>query len=536
MHSDMKYTYEGAQKVLSVEEQNFLCSFVAEKWDSLDLARIRNLQINNAVENAVIPKSADKGLNMPEVYEIKETYKAHLWKSWFSSLDNMFDVQGKSFDDHQRAALHKALLVDIFRKINLASKLDKGLENWITKGEFICFVNWAQKYKKKRRLNQNTPLSQRNYVMSDVLEYDGPDLTVVLPENFVFDNENSDFDACTKIHRSYEYPEILKENDIYVNTLNIETISKEKSDSKGIKDGKVELLEIWGDIRLQDGTLLKNMVVTVAGRNRIIRIEENPFILNPFVYAAFLDDPTSGRGISPLFVAISLNKASETILNLQLDALKLIINKPYLAPRGSLSGNIVVKEGSIIEYDPALMPQTPIPLDFKDAIVGWDFLKFFESKIESTTGIFKYMTGTPDANSMRTATEATGIISGQNVRLSKEVDMLNIKVKVPLIRKIAELVSNFYDEEREIKVIKSSGEVEFLKTTEDVTCGHFDYVIGDSSSITERKMKLKEAMSYLWQFSSNPEVAPKIKWLEVMKWTLEQLGITDPSLFINDEV
>jgi hypothetical protein len=217
------------------------------------------------------------------------------------------------------------------------------------------------------------------------------------------------------------------------------------------------------------------------------------------------------------------------------DALKLIINKPYLAPKGSITGKINIKEGSIIEYDPVLMPKEPIPLDFKDALVGWDFLRFFEEKIESATGVFKYMTGDTNSSHARTATETTGLIQAQSMRIAKEIDILNFKVKVPVIRKIAELMANFSFDIKEIKITRNNGDIDFVVIDECVRQGSYEYIIGDSTSITERKFKLKENLEILYEFSKNPEVAPKVKWIEVLKWAFEQLGSTDPNMFIRED-
>ena len=178
-------------------------------------------------------------------------------------------------------------------------------------------------------------------------------------------------------------------------------LTKEKKDDKENKqinldkelEEKVEILEYWGDIELSDGTLLKNWLIVVAARREIIRFESNPFIINPFIYANIIESPQTGRGISPLRVALILNSLASTILNKQIDALALMMNPPYLAPKGCFKGQQDVRPGKIIEYDSALMPQPPVPLNFDNALHGWDFLNYFKSTIESATGIFKNMAG-----------------------------------------------------------------------------------------------------------------------------------------------
>lgn len=571
-------------QALRDEEQDFLVSCVSEKWDKWDELRRSNLEIADIVEKTVYPSKKGKldknSLEIPEIYEVKETYKSHLWKSWFSSLDTMFDVQGKSKSDHFMANQQKASLIDVFRDINLALKFEKGLDNWITKGEFIAFINWNTKTRQVRRkeyvqpanfslLNQGLNCDNENYselsenfafaennedgqsflwtessaefVIKDEIVYDGPDLTIVSPEAFVFDpDKKEDFDSCPKIYRSWATYDEISSNKLYQNYKGLQEIvgkkDSSKTNKKAVRGDQLEVLEYWGDIKLKNGTILRNYVLTIAGREKVIRFEPNPFIINPFVFASFLEDPETKRGISPLYVAVPLNQISSTILNLQVDALRLIINKPYLAPKGSLSGKISIKEGSIIEYDPALMPREPVPLDFKDALVGWDFLKFFETKIESATGVFKYMSGDSGVSKNRTATEATGLMIGQNVRLSKEVDVLNFKVKIPVIQKIAELLANFSFEVKEIKVFKPNGDIDFIPIDGIVRQGSYEYIIGDNTAIQERKAKLSDNLKLFYEFSNLPDVSQRIKWIEVLKWSFEQLGVADPNMFIKDDI
>lgn len=614
MPYNFEYLKEEKPVKLSEENHDFLVNYVSSRWDEWDNLRAPNLSAISAVEKAVYPAYKPAGskmsINMPEIYEIRETYKAHLWKSWFTSLESMFDVQGKAKEDNDNSAKQKASLVDVFRNTDLVCKLEKGVDNWINKGEFIAFISWSTKIRQKRRKeniysinnilsnqsdicgddakiqsgysffnkennlgdgfgkdyrideNQNAslgtdegkqfpnsladssrslgsyaPVSQ--FVLKDEIIYDGPDVTIVPPEAFVFDPSKKDnFETCPKIYRSWATFDEIQANKLYKNIDSLDEISSQKngkySDNKVCKGDQLEILEFWGDIKLKDGTLLKNQVITLAGRKNIIRFEENPFIMNPFVFAAFLEDPETKRGYSPLYVVLPLNEASETIMNLQLEALKLIINKPYLAPKGALSGKINIKEGSIIEYDPALMPTAPVALDFKDALVGWDFLRFFESKIESTTGIFKYMTGNPTVVNARTATEASGLMTGQNIRLSKEIDLLNYRVKMPIIRKIAELMANFSFDVQEIKVSRQNGDIDYVFIDEAVRQGNYDYLIGDSSAAFERKTKLTESLNFLFEVAKHPEIAPRIKWVEVMKWAFGQIGSVDPNMFIKE--
>lgn len=569
---------EGKPSRLSASDTEYFAGYIPQMWDKFDGMRSTCLQANDSLAKVISPcLTGTNEIKMPQIYELRESYKAHLWKSLYSSVESMFEVQGRSSKDQSNAGKQKAALSDIFKKINLPLKIEAGLDNWIDKGEFIAFISWSKRLGHFRRKgvakkiseksgieiggssdnkgiansevnngksanSDDTMQRQNSFVVVDEVVYDGPDVTIISPEAFVFDPSGKQkFASCPKIYRSWATFTEISKNQIYSNVEGLEILIEESSNSfnqgenKAVNGKNLEILEFWGDISLPDGTVLENYVATVAGRSKLIRFEPNPYIINPFVFASFIEEPASKRGISPLYVAMPLNNISTTILNLQIEALKLIINKPYLAPKGSLCGNIKIKEGAIIEYDPSLMPKEPIPLDFKDALVGWDFLKFFESKIESSTGIYKQMTGNPAVAAQRTATEAGGIMLSQNIRLSKEVDMLNLKVKLPIIKKIASLTANFNFEPVEVKTHSASGDVNFEIIDESIRQGNYDYSVNDGVAVLEKRSRTKQTLDMIYQFASRPEIAQKIKWVDLMRWAFDQIGSVDPSIFIAAE-
>ena len=46
---------------------------------------------------------------------------------------------------------------------------------------------------------------------------------------------------------------------------------------------------------------------------------------------------------------------------------------------------------------------------------------------------------------------------------------------------------------------------------------------------------MAESLEILYKFAQSPEIAPRIKWIEVLKWAFEQLGSVDPNIFIKEE-
>ena len=158
-------------------------------------------------------------------------------------------------------------------------------------------------------------------------------------------NSVENWDSCAKIYRTYQTYDEIKSNKTN-NMLNIEKLEilkgvvadKKYSTNNNSKSKKIEVLEYWGDLELPNGEVLKNKLISIAGRNILIRYDDNPYITNPFIHASIIESPSTGRGISPLRVALILNNISSTILNKQLDALALMMNPPYLAPKGCFKG------------------------------------------------------------------------------------------------------------------------------------------------------------------------------------------------------
>ena len=274
---------------------------------------------------------------------------------------------------------------------------------------------------------------------------------------------------------------------------------------------------------LPNGLVLKNYVVTLAARKYILGIEPNPYIQNPFILHRYMIDPETGRGISPLLVSIPLNQVSSQILNSQIRGLKLSLNPPYMAPRGMFTQNYLdMYPGKIVEYDDMLSEKYPQPISFKDGMIGFDFLQLLETKIEASTGGFKYMTGAQDSRT-RTATETSALVTGQNTRLSMTIAFMNIAVVIPMTEKIAKLMADFKFEDEEIRTSDQRGNPSFVNVTSSTRQGDYDYIYGDSQAVVEAEAKMKKIVDMIAPFA---ERVP-IDWAEMLKMMLQKMNIED---------
>lgn len=534
-----------------VEEQ-FLMSNIISKYDYYENERSSQLNDNRLVKYAIynsdIPavNAWDCRIQLPDIYELSQTLKSHIVQNLYSHPDGMFDVEGTDFETQKFANMQKAMLVKTFEAMNIEDEMEKIIDSVVETGEVTLFVGWETRYRKTRRALSLEEQIVRNttdtFVVENKMIYDNAKVKFIGYEDFVFDRtEAGNWDSCPKIYRTYQTLDEIKTNmsNNMLNEEKLETLKgvvagkSYKNTNKAVSERKIEVLEYWGDIELENGEVLKNKLIVIAGRSVLIRFEDNPFIINPFIHANIIECPSTGRGISPLRVALILNNISSTILNKQLDALALMMNPPYLAPKGCFKGQQEVRPGKIIEYDASLMTSVPTPISFDKAMQGWDFLNYFKSTIESATGIFKNMAGNLQLAD-RTATELNYSANGQEARLNMLLEAINRKVIVPMVEKTAEIISNFKLGTESI-MTNNRGKIFFVEVDDKIRNSNYVYKYGDRKATFERKSRLKELFEVIQSFTKIDVVAKRIDWLECFKFAMEQYGIENANNFLTDE-
>ncbi len=547
----MKNLNDDKNKINYIDEQ-FLMSNIIEKYDYFENDRTTQLTDNRLIKYAIydsdIPKinSWDCNIQLPDIYELAQTLKSHLVQNLYSHSDGMFDVEGTDFETQKYANRQKAMLVNTFEKMKIEDEMEKIIDSVVETGEVTLFVGWDTKFRRTRRAisldEQIKNNIKENFIVENKVIYDNARVKFINYEDFVFDkNDVNNWDSCAKIYRTYQSLAEIKSNKSN-NMLNEEKLEilkgvvagkKTKSIKKSVSyENKIEVIEYWGDIELPTGEVLKNKLIVIAGRCVLIRFEDNPYIINPFIHANIIECPSTGRGISPLRVALILNNISSTILNKQLDALALMMNPPYLAPKGCFTGQQDVRPGKIIEYDASLMTSVPAPLSFDKAMQGWDFLNYFKSTVESATGIFKNMAGNLQSSD-KTATEINYSVNGQEARLNMILEAINRKVIVPMVEKTAEIISNFKLGKESI-LANDRGRTFLVEIDDKIRNSSYIYRYGDRKATFERKARIKELFEVLQSFAKISEVSQRIDWLECFKFAMEQYGVENANNFLTE--
>lgn len=531
-------------------EESHLVDRITRKFDNYESARSSQIADIAAVRNSIyeikspVHGAWDSKVDLPNMYELAQTLKAHITQNVYSHPETMFDVSGTSEESQAFANKQKAMLVKTFEEMNFELELEKIVNGIVEAGEATLFVGWDTKVKRTRRAQtfeeKLLDFNNKGFVIEEKVVYDNAKIKYIHPEDFVFDKYDADnWDSCSKIYRTYKTLDEIRcdKSNNYLNEMKLEdlkgVVAKNSKRPTSFDNNKLEVFEFLGDIELKNGKTLKNWFITVAGRKHIIRFESNPFVINPFIHANIIENPATGRGISPIRVALVLNDISSEILNKQLDALALTMNPPYLAPKGCFRGQQNISPGKIIEYDAALMPTTPTPLNFDKAMVGWDFLNYFKTTIESATGVFKNMSGNIQ-DQARTATELNYSASGQESRLNMILEEINRKIIIPAVEKTADIIANF-KLGKETIAVNEHGQTSFIEIDDSIRNANYIYRYGDRKATFERKNRFKELFEVVQAFAQVDVIAQNIDWLECFKFALEQYGIENVNNFLLDK-
>lgn len=526
--TDVKYNDDYKEEIAGKVVKTF------DKWNDdrqPQLAMIRKveelLDLMDSTTKDENFKKDDKNIVLKDA-DIKEIFNsmvAHAYNANFKTPSQMINVELENGNDNEKAQfayMQKAVILNALKKSKSKVEFRKCTKNLYKKGEAIVFINWKREYQNVRRkegFKQNilgVNIDLQKWVISKQLKFDGVKIKSINPEDFVWDTSAEDFESAAKIYKSWVTYSDIANNELYKKFISKDDLEElkettdnqtsennnnkiEKEQEKAFKDGQIECLEYQGDIQITENgetKLYPNMKIVVVARKYVACWTYNPNINNSFVMIAPDVDPRTGRGIPPLSCLVPHVEATTETLNKINRALGLSIYKCYLTPKGVFRGDIKVKENGFVEYDAALMPTPPIPLDFQSALNhGINFLQFLEGKKEQATGRFKYSTGDNDAKA-RTAREAMITQSGQDALQGYENDEISDFI-ITIVEKIGQLIANFQDKPINLKYKDASGAEQNGVIDETVTQGNYIYTIGDTQSAVEKKMNGLEAMQML---------------------------------------
>lgn len=585
----MNFIYELEDQTydLSKKDADKVADDIVKRYNSLYDARKTQIDETNMLRDEIYQRTSYKEdketgykhFRLPELTELAQSFKAHLYENVYKTPESMFDCQGEDEESQTSAATQKAMLVNAFSKMNFQPEMEKMTDCIVDSGEAVLYVTWERKVKKVRRKKSvieklkddiitgfsmlfngaeaahfeydKLKNKNKNYVEYEKLIYEGASVKCLDNLEFVFDPFKSDdienADMMYRTHKSY---------DEIINNRNYTLTKEAKDDLKHIedefnrdeyeikkdgdkdkqKDGLIELIEYWGNIKINE-KMIRNYLIVVANGKHIIRFEPNPYIHKPFVYGNILEDPDTRRGISPLRVAKSLNDISSEILSKQVYCLDLTINPVWLSPKEMLDKDVKVKPGQVLEYKSDELNKSPLKpekLDFSKAFTGFEFISYFKGLIERATGIFKNMVGAEEQR-QKTATETQAIVSGQSARQNQTTDKIYSRLIIPLVEKVADTIANEqFGSQRIYQFDKMTNKGTYVDVTDESRNGNYRYIYSDSKANAERIVKFKDNLAMIREFLRDEELRKKIDIVELFKMAMEQMGFDNTGRIIFD--
>ena len=555
---------------LSEEQESLLVKSISSKFVSLDSQRASNLEKASKLANEIFFKNDFKSLTdkaqkwkakvkMCKTFMFYQTLKAYIWRNTYANVNSMFDVSGENRDSNNISNKQKAMLVDIFEKMEFQKTCDKVIDNALLFGELISFTAWKRKYEEYRRpidffknlfAHDFTKLpkileaikSGKNFWTDTKKIYDNPYVYPVNPADLVFDsNQVDNWDSCPKIYRSYKTPSDIVNNKYYNLTdeekeeilemvgVNAKNSFVLNNSDDVVKGSTVEVLEHWGDLRMPDGTVLKNWHAVIVGRKYLVEFGKNERLINPFSYGAFITDPETKRGISPLYCVLSLAHLQEDLLNRTCNLQSLNENPPLLAPEGFFDEDeIELYPGKIIEYGDNLTPTAAFQqLNFNPTVFLND-IGFLNDLMAEVSGIFPNMVGSVETTAAKTATEITTKTQGQMTRLSMIVDIINQDFILPNVKKVAKLCADFKSGVETVFVNKEN-QPEIIEIDDTVRQADYKYTYSDRSNTT---LKSEQADMLVQAVERFKQAGLEVNLPEIFVWYFEQKGVENAERFL----
>ena len=567
-------------KELSKDKKTELASKIAAKFKQWDDDRASQMETARKIMEEVylnqppikfeeedLKWKTDVKLN--SLYNIKRAKKSMMWAEMWSNPEQMFEVKGTNEATEKQAKIQKASIVDSLNKMKVQKQYDIAADDLFDIGEMIFKTDWEQKIKVVKRQKKDLGfifmnlfrnsngagfLTNENLQEIEIPYYENARVEAISPFMFVFDhsrfkkNDKNVWNSIWKIYKRFDTLENIKNNKIYNITpdmllelgenKNSSTGDAEQKEYSELKDldtygNQYSVLFCHGDFKI-DGKFYKNYIAEVLAGKYLIRFEENPLFINPFIYCTLELDPKTKRGISPLKCALSLINEQDRLANTAMDVQKLKANPPSYVNDDMLDAE-TKKEGKIILFPGKRIKLKDnysgnMPQDVKVSGEGInDLINFSDQKISDLTSVSNFMYGNV-TQTKRTATELNLVDKGASSQTSKELDIINQDLTIPMIENVAELLAIFKDGNEYIYT-KDKGENVEYTITNAIRQSQYEYTYEDRNALANRNAKFEQALTLMQGASQNAELFQMFNWKEIYTQAFEMLGFDNPEKF-----
>lgn len=483
-----------------------------------------------------------------KLYTTADTMKSIMWREIWSNENQMFDTAPMDKNAEETYKQQKAAVVKALKEMKASIQFDAATDYWMVWGDFLYLTDWKHKEKTVKRVKEKSKGLQD----TSLPIYDNANLTAINPMFFVWDvtnykiGDSDSWDSCIKIYKRFETLENIKKNKVYTltaeqeeelkTTTDSEPPAKESEDNLRRKEKygeNYEVLMLHGDFTF-DGVHYKNVMAEVIAGKYLIRFEENPIFINPFVWGATERDSDTLRGIAPLKCILNLVETKEEIINDVIDGEKLNLRPPVYVDRNSLEDkdiDIIYSPGKKVGLTPGYNGILPTPITFKTQGL-FEAVGYINNATSDASSVNANTMGNSESGK-KLATDLQLAQQGTNSRTALKLDKI-YQVNIQVIKNIAELLAMFKTESENIIQIDKG-----VRTTIEITAAvrqaNYDYIYEDRNALLDRRSKFQEIFSIFKEVAKDQELRSMVDWREVLTTGVEMTGFDNPDKFFIKE-
>lgn len=495
-----------------------------EKW--LEFYKL----YRNYKEDAIPGRS---NLFVPYTFSVIETVVPRIISTLFASRPYIGYIPTNSESVDRAKNMESLVDYQLTQKIGFISIAAEWIKEALIYGTGILKVGWQFEEKEVTRREPikflGATLGSRPTVTTDIVK-DEPLVECIDLFDFYVEPGATSIDNANycihKVVRDKAHLKRMEELGVYTNIDELEDESTETgadirkselgeaaTDKKGIT-----LLEYWTDDR----------VVVVANETTVIRNEPNPYWCKrkPFIRIVDTIDPHNFWGIGEIEPIKDLQHALNTVRNMRLDNVNLIINRMFTIRRYANIDpqQLVMKPGGFIEVEEH---DDIRPIELKN--VTTDSYKeddLIRQDIDITSGVNDYVRGTnPDRR--ETATTSSVLSQSANERIKLKATLIEDMGLRALGYWLAALNMQFVDRPYTVRLLGDGG-IDFTELTSDDINGDFDVIALGSAvdPVVNKSARLHNLIQLYNVFKDNPYVNP----VEFTKRILEAADIKGDNL------
>lgn len=483
-----------------------------------------------------------------KLYTTADTMKSIMWREIWSNENQMFDTAPMDKNAEETYKQQKAAVVKSLKEMKASTQFDNATDYWMVWGDFLYLTDWKHKEKTVKRVKDKSKGLQD----TSLPVYDNANLTAINPMFFVWDvtsykiGDSDSWDSCIKIYKRFETLEAIKNNKVYTltkeqeeelkTTTDSEPPTKETEDTLRTKEKygeNYEVLMLHGDFTF-DGVHYKNVMAEVIAGKYLIRFEENPIFINPFVWGATEIDSDTLRGIAPLKCILNLVETKEEIVNDVIDGEKLNLRPPTYVDKNALEDkepDIIYSPGKKIGLTPGYNGLLPTPITFKTQGL-FEVVGYINNATSDTSSVNANTMGNSESGK-KLATDLQLAQQGTNSRTALKLDKI-YQINIQVIKNIAELLAMFKTEPENIIQIDKG-----VRTTIEITAAvrqaNYDYIYEDRNALLDRRAKFQEIAPIIKDAAQDQEFRQMFDWREVFTTAFEMTGFDNPDKFFLKE-